>query len=69
MQNLPCYVKNKELLTVSAHIKRRHSIKILYFLPAHSGQFMLFLVRNYSIFGQIMSKNDHSVPNVRQLAF
>ena len=51
-----------KMLTVSAQIERRRSIKIYYIFAAHIGKFWYKLSKKYSNFGQLFTKTDHSVP-------
>ena len=56
-------------ITVSTHVERRSSIKILDFQAAHNGHFRLNVFKKYCTFGPKVPKNAHSALKLCLLAF
>ena len=50
----------KELITVTAHIERRRSIKLWDFLASYYGSFRRKIVRKTVIFRRFFAENDQS---------
>ena len=63
------YLGSHNLLTVSAHIERRRSIKNQDFQSVHNGRFCPIFVYKYHNFGQKADKNDRGVPMLYPMAF